>query len=181
MAEEPKIQKPKAVMAAVPWEGPLVDLFRERLGSRLREASSYLGQNFLVLEREAVFPAVELLRDEFGFDFLVDITAVDFPQDAARFELVYILYSYARNERVRLKTRIAERERQPSLVPLFIGANWLEREVFDMFGIEFEGHPDLRRILLPDEWDGFPLRRDYGIIQMDNRWVRENLGIESGQ
>ena len=85
------------------------------------------------------------------------------------------------NQRIRVKARVRDGFRPPSLTPVFPGANWLEREVFDLFGIEFAGHPHLTRILLPDGWSGHPLRKDYSIIQMDNRWVRENLGIDSGQ
>ena len=111
----------------------------------------------------------------------MDITAVDWPKRAERFDVVYILYSFARNERVRVKTYIAEGYKPETVVNVHLTANWLEREVFDMFGIEFAGHPDMRRILLPEEWQGYPLRKDYGIIQQDDRWVQENLGIESGQ
>jgi len=100
---------------------------------------------------------------------------------AERFDLVYIVYSFARNERVRIKTHIAEGYKPETAVGVHLTANWLEREVFDMFGIEFAGHPDMRRILLPEEWQGYPLRKDYGILQQDNRWVQENLNIESGQ
>ncbi len=93
----------------------------------------------------------------------------------------HILYSFHSNERVRVKTSIAEGDRPRTAVPIWPTANWLEREVFDMFGIEFEGHPDLKRILLPDGWKGHPLRKDYPILLQDQEWVQINLGIESGQ
>jgi NADH-quinone oxidoreductase subunit C len=95
--------------------------------------------------------------------------------------VVWVLYSFPRNERIRVKTQIADGESLPSSVPIWATANWLEREVFDMFGIKFDGHPDMKRILLPDGWKGHPLRKDYGILQQDNEWVQINLGIESGQ
>ncbi len=94
---------------------------------------------------------------------------------------MWILYSFPRNERVRVTTQIADGKSLPSSVPIWPTANWLEREVYDMFGIQFDGHPDLKRILLPDGWKGFPLRKDYGILQQDKEWVQINLGIESGQ
>jgi NADH-quinone oxidoreductase subunit C len=168
-------------MATVPWEGPIPDLLRERLGALVLETCSYLEQPFAVLTLEAMVPALRVLRDEAGFDYLVDITAVDYPKRTPRFELVYVVYSYGRNERVRLKAGVGAGEKPPSAVEVFLGANWLEREVLDMFGIEFAGHPDPRRILMPEEWSGYPLRKDYGILAMDNGWVQANLGIESGQ
>jgi NADH-quinone oxidoreductase subunit C len=94
---------------------------------------------------------------------------------------VYILYSFAKNTRVRVKTQIADGSALPTAVKIWSTANWLEREVFDMFGIRFEGHPDLKRILLPEGWKGHPLRKEYGILQQDQDWVQINLGIESGQ
>jgi NADH-quinone oxidoreductase subunit C len=112
---------------------------------------------------------------------LADLTALDFPKDEKRFQVVYQLYSFSRNERLRLKARVADGESVESVVPVWAAADWMEREVFDMFGIRFDHHPNLRRILLPDEWQGYPLRKDYGILQQDTRWVQENLHIESGQ
>jgi NADH-quinone oxidoreductase subunit C len=121
------------------------------------------------------------LRDVHEFDYLVDVTAVHWPQREAAFDIIYILYSFSRNQRIRMKIRIKEGQRPPSSVDLYPTANWLEREVYDMFGVEFDGHPDPRRILMPDEWTGHPLRKERSILDMDNRWVQENLGIESGQ
>jgi NADH-quinone oxidoreductase subunit C len=173
--------KPPPEMAATPWEGDLPNQIRERFGDQVSACSTYLGQNFVVVKPEAAIPLVEFLKLEADFDYLVDVTAVDYPKRAERFDLFYILYSFPRNERLRVKTMIADGVKPPTVVGVHAGANWLEREVFDMFGIQFEGHPDMRRILLPEEWEGFPLRKDYSILKQDDRWVRENLGIESGQ
>jgi NADH-quinone oxidoreductase subunit C len=173
--------KPAAAMAVTPWEDELTRQLQEKFGEQILEFSSYLGQNFLVARPEAVIPILEYLKAEAQFDYLVDVTAVDYPERPERFELVYILYSFERNQRIRIKTRIPEGFRPATAVPVYPTANWLEREVFDMFGIEFQGHPDMRRILLPEDWTGHPLRKDVSILDMDQRWVRQHLGIESGQ
>ena len=142
---------------------------------------TYLGQNYIEADHSVVPALLQDLFAEEQFDFCVDITAVHYPNREKPFDVLWNLYSYPRNERVRVKTRIAEGESVASVVSIWPTANWLEREVFDMFGIKFEGHPDLKRILLPDGWKGHPLRKDYGIIQQDKDWVQINLGIESGQ
>jgi NADH-quinone oxidoreductase subunit C len=177
--EPPKKAAP--VMAVTPWEGPLVDALKEHFGAQIKEFSVYRNQAFLVAELAAAVPILEYLKLEQDFDYLVDITAVDYPKKEKRFEVVWILYSFARNERIRIKADVAESESPRTAVSVHIGADWLEREVFDMFGIKFEGHPNMTRILMPDEWKGYPLRKDYSIIQQDEEWVRENLKIESGQ
>jgi NADH-quinone oxidoreductase subunit C len=158
-----------------------VAAIKGRYGSGVQEASSYFGQNFLVVDSSLIPELLQVLRDREHFDYLVDVTAVHYPQREKQFDLVWILYSFPRNERIRVKTMIADGASAPSAVPIWPAANWLEREVYDMFGIHFDGHPDLKRILLPDGWKGHPLRKDYGIIQQDQEWVQINLGIESGQ
>ena len=173
--------KAPAVMASTPWDSDLARNLKARFGDQISEIATYVGQNFVVAKPGAVVPIIEYLKLEADFDYLVDVTAVDWPKRAERFDLVYILYSFARNERLRVKACIPDGYRPPTAVGVHLTANWLEREVFDMFGIEFAGHPDLRRILLPEGWEGYPLRKDYSIIQQDDRWVRENLEIESGQ
>ena len=159
----------------------MVGKFKEQYGSGIRETNTYLGQNYMVVEPSIVFEMLQILRDREQFDYCVDITAVHYPQREKQFDMVWILYSFPRNERIRVKAMIADGENIPSAVSIWATANWLEREVFDMFGIRFDGHPDLKRILLPDGWKGYPLRKDYGIIQQDQEWVQANLGIESGQ
>jgi NADH-quinone oxidoreductase subunit C len=173
--------KPPAAMAATPWESELTGQVKEHFGDQVLESSTYLGQSFYVVKPEAAVPLIEYLSLEADFDYLVDLTAVHYPNREDQFDLVYILYSFARNERIRVKTKIKDGDRPPTCVGVHLTANWLEREVFDMYGIRFEGHPDMRRLLLPEDWETFPLRKEKTIIDMDNRWVKENLGIESGQ
>lgn len=164
----------------VPWISPLAEKCGDRYGSGI-ESLTYLGQNYFVVDRSLIPGILQQLRDEDQFDYCVDITAVHYPKREKQFDVLWILYSFARNERVRVKTQIADGESVPSAVPIWPTANWLEREVFDMFGIKFDGHPEMKRILLPDGWKGHPLRKDYGILQQDQEWVQINLGIESGQ
>jgi NADH-quinone oxidoreductase subunit C len=168
-------------METIPWESELTGELQQQFGDQILEFLTYRDQNFLVARPDTVVPVLEYLKQEAGFDYLVDFTAVHWPKREEPFELVYILYSFARNQRIRVKTRIAEGYKPATVVPLHSTANWLEREVYDMFGIEFAGHPDLRRILMPDDWTGHPLRKDFSILGVDQNWVRNHIGIESGQ
>lgn len=168
-------------MASTVWENDFTRRVAGTLQPSTPEFATYLGQNFVQVDAASVVPLLGYLRDEETFAYLVDVTAVDWPKREARFDLVYILYSFERNERLRVKTKVGEADKPASVTGVYRAANWLEREVYDMYGIEFAAHPDLRRILMPDDWRGWPLRKDYGILQMDNQWVAENLGIESGQ
>jgi NADH-quinone oxidoreductase subunit C len=172
---------PKApVPTPIPWDSPMIAKLKGNYGSGI-EALSYLGQSYMTVDRSLIPEILQVLRNEEQFDYCVDITAAHYPTREKQFEVIWVLYSFRRNERIRVKTQIADGVSLPSSVPIWTGANWLEREVFDMFGILFDGHPDMKRILLPDGWKGHPLRKDYGILQQDNEWVQINLGIESGQ
>jgi NADH-quinone oxidoreductase subunit C len=179
---KPPAPKAPAVMESTPWESELTSALKAEFGDQVLDFATYRGQDFLVARPDSVVNIVEYLKYEAAYDYLVDVTAVHWPKRTGEeFDLVYILYSFARNHRLRVKTRIADGYKPQSAVSVHLTANWLEREVFDMFGIEFSGHPDLKRILMPDEWTGYPLRKDYSIIEMDQAWVKDNLGIESGQ
>jgi len=140
--------------------------------------SEFRGQTRVVVPREQLFATCKWLRDVRHFDLLVDVTCVDYLQyrDAPdRFGLVYLLAQSETNERLTLRCYVGEADLMiPSVVPLWEGANWLEREVYDMFGIQFEGHPDLRRILLPEEFVPFPLRKDY---PLQGRGERHNFPV----
>ena len=174
-APKPAVPKPE------PWDSDLVRSLKSQYGSGIREASIYAGQKYLVVDSSLIYEILRRMRDDELFNYCVDVTAVHYPKREAQFDIVYILYSFHSNDRLRIKTQVKDGEQLRSASGLWPTANWLEREVFDMFGIEFDGHPDMRRILLPEEWQGYPLRKDYGILQQDDRWVRENLNIESGQ
>jgi NADH-quinone oxidoreductase subunit C len=172
---------------APPKEGPvaldndLVKRYKEKFGPAILEAWTDRKQAILVVARELLAEIAIYSRDDEKFDWLSDLTAVDWPKREKRFDIVLNMYSFAKNERLRLKVHASADERVPSVQGIWSTANWMEREVYDMFGVIFEGHPDLKRILLPEEWQGFPLRKDYDILTQDTAWVRENLGIESGQ
>ncbi len=173
----PKEAPPKPV----PLENDLVKRYKARFGGAILEAWLDRKQTILVTSADQLLEIAQYTRDEEKFDYLVDLTAVDWPKRDKRFDLVLILYSFPKNERLRIKAPLAEDEPVPSVESVWPTANWLEREIYDMFGIVFEGHPNLKRLLLPEEWQGYPLRKDYDILQQDEDWVRENLGIESGQ
>ncbi len=164
-----------------PWNSDLVAKFKKQYGSGIREANTYVGQKYLSVDSGIVFEVLSRMCQDEKYDYCVDVTAVHWPKREQPFEIVYILYSFQHNERVRIKAQLAEGQHLQSAVNLWPTANWLEREVFDMFGIVFDGHPDLKRILMPDGWKGHPLRKDYDILLQDKEWVKANIGIESGQ
>src|SRR5579864_871881 len=165
----------------VPLDNDLVKRYKEKFGPAILEAWTDRKQAILVVARELLAEIAIYSRDDEKFDWLSDLTAVDWPKREKRFDVVLNMYSFEKNERLRLKVHATADERVPSVQGIWSTANWMEREVYDMFGVVFEGHPDLKRILLPDEWQGHPLRKDYDILTQDTAWVRENLGIESGQ
>jgi NADH-quinone oxidoreductase subunit C len=133
----------------------------ELLVDSLIELQEFRGQLTLVIQPETVLASCQKLLAA-GFDLLAALTAVDYWPNQPRFAVAYQLYSLERNQFVGLKVLLADdRVDLPSVEPVYPNANWHEREVFDMFGIRFRGHSDLRRILMPYEWEGHPLRKDY--------------------
>ena len=169
------------VQVQTPLNNELVGRVRAKFGTALVEAVEDRKQAIVIVDCERLGEVAQYLRDEEKFDLLSDLTAVDLPKREKRFDVVLNLYSFAKNERLRVKARAGDGEQVPSVAGIWPTANWLEREAFDMFGIVFAGHPNLTRILLPDQWQGYPLRKDYDIIEQDTSWVKENLDIESGQ
>ncbi|MGB7062147.1 MAG: NADH-quinone oxidoreductase subunit C [Candidatus Zixiibacteriota bacterium] len=140
---------------------------KEKYPDSVLESAEFRGELSLVVRREDIVPVCRFLRDdpELSFNFLSDLTAVDHLGREPRFDVIYNLYSIQKNHRVRLKVRAGEDETVPSVTSVWRNANWFEREVFDLFGIEFRDHPDLRRILMPDDWVGHPLRKDFPLTK----------------
>ena len=136
----------------------------EALPDAVLETHAHVGDATACIDPERVVEVARLLRDdsELEFEMLTDVTAVDYLGEEPRFEMVYHFYSVARNHRLRIKARVPEEPAEiDSLVDTYASANWMEREVWDLYGIRFKGHPDLRRILLYEEFEGHPLRKDY--------------------
>lgn len=180
---KPPAPAAKPAVKPDPWTGPLADELQRRFPGALSDAVVFRNQPSVTVAKESLLAVAEFLKSEEGgaYAVLTDETAVDYPKREKRFEVIYQLYSFKRNDRLRMKVNAGEGDKVPSVVSVWQGANWLEREVFDMFGIQYEGHPDMRRILLPDEWVGHPLRKDYDLIRQDDAWVQANLHIKSGQ
>lgn len=177
-APKPPVKKkdegPKPVDAP---NHPLVKKLKEKFGEAVLEASEFLGQLSIVVDATRIVEVCDSLRDdaETPFNYLSDLTCVHYPDNkAAPFEMVYQLYSISKNERVRLKLD-TNGEGVESVTGVWPSADWLEREVYDLFGVVFRNHPDLRRILLPPDWEGHPLRKDYPLEFVENRWTENHL------
>jgi NADH-quinone oxidoreductase subunit C len=164
-----------------PFESDLTQRLRARFRDAILDTTIDRKQVIVLIDSSSALDVARECCDGEDFRMLVDVTAVDWLRREKRFDVVWNLYSFTKNERLRLKTHLGVGQSVASVFGVWPAANWLERECFDLFGIVFDGHPDLRRILLPDEWHGHPLRKDYDILTQDTEWVRDNLGIESGQ
>jgi NADH-quinone oxidoreductase subunit C len=157
---------------------PYEDILKERFGADAFTTSQFRDNHRVIVAPGRLFAVLEFLKSACGFDMLADLTAVDYlyyPDARDRFGVVYSLLNTTTGERVYVKTHLNEPDLTvPSAFPLWKGADWMEREVYDMYGIVFEGHPDLRRILMPEEFTAFPLRKDY---PLRGRGERHNFPV----
>ena len=154
------------------------------------QISFYVGDWTVIVPATKLIEVGRFLREtpEAGFDFCSDVTASDWPTRAQRFDVIYCLFSTRHRRRVRLKVRAAESEPVPSVSGIWPAANWLEREVYDLFGVDFTGHPNRTRILMPDDWQGHPQRKDYplegpGELLMENPldWLKLKQAREEAE
>jgi NADH-quinone oxidoreductase subunit C len=127
------------------------------------EANQTLGETTLIVQPDALTAMCAALKADFGFNRLSSVTAVDWWPVEPRFEVVYHLHNLRTQQRLRIKLRVAEGDLVESVTPIWKTANWYEREVFDLFGIGFRNHPNLERIMMPADWEGHPLRKDYPV------------------
>ena len=156
---------------------PLVKRLRERFGDAVEGAFTFVNQLSIHVKADSIVEVCKALRDdaETPFNYLSDLTCVHWPErEESPFEVVYNLYSVSKNERVRVKSNAGEAGID-SVTSVWPAANWMEREAYDLFGVSFNNHPDLRRLLLPKDWDGHPLRKDYPLEFMENEWTTRHL------
>lgn len=140
-----------------------LDALKGRFGEAVQEVTYWAGEVTVHVPPDRILEICRFLKDDPAtqMNLLSDLCAVDYPKDPKRFEVLYHLYSIPHGQRLRVKTRVGDGESVASVTSVWATANWHEREAYDLFGISFEGHPDLRRILLPDGWKGHPLRKEY--------------------
>ena len=154
---------PEVTTTAVLADHPAVGRLRERFGDAIIGLVTFRGETTILVERNSIVDILSFLRYEPGlnFDYLAAVQCCDWVGHAPRFEVSYQLLSRERHDRIRVKVGVPETDLTvPSATAIWRAANWFEREIWDMFGLDFTGHPDLRRILMPDDWEGHPLRRD---------------------
>lgn len=144
-------------------ETEILTRLKSKFPQQVKETFISLGMEVAIIDKDFLFEIMSFLKEKpQDYAMLLDLTCVDYLGEEPRFEMVYHLFSLSTNRRLRIKARVSEKEpRIASLTPLWRNANWLEREVYDLFGIEFVGHPDLRRIFMYDGFEGHPLRKDY--------------------
>jgi NADH-quinone oxidoreductase subunit C len=144
-----------------------IELLQKQFPDAAVASGSYRDQHWVQVRLDRLPEIARWLRDapETSYEFLMDVTAVHWPDDPEPIELVYHFYSMSSNDRLRLKARASDRGPAPTLCDLWASADWNEREAYDMFGIVFEGHPDLRRILMPDDYTDFPLRKELPLFR----------------
>ncbi|HEX3682551.1 MAG TPA: NADH-quinone oxidoreductase subunit C [Bryobacteraceae bacterium] len=142
---------------------PSVAAIAQQLPDAVQDGTVAVDGPVLTISSAQILPVCRILKEAAGFDRISAITGVDWWPREPRFEVVYFLHSLRRNARLRLALRLEENESVESVCPVWRGANWYEREVFDLFGIHFRNHPNLERIMLPADWEGYPLRKDYPV------------------
>lgn len=170
-----KEEGPKPVDAS---GNKLVKKLKTQFDGAVVEAVEFLGQVSIRIEAARIVEVCDFLKrdKDTPFNYLSDLTCVHYPMNReAPLEIVYNLYSISRNERLRLKVSTAEKASVESVTSVWPSANWMEREVYDLFGVTFSNHPDLRRILLPPDWVGHPLRKDYALEFIENEWTKRHL------
>ena len=162
-AAPPAAAAPKASPLTQPVPSPALDRIKEKFADQVVEIGYYAGEVTVKLKQERLEDVWRFLRDdpELRFDFLSNLTALHWPERPKPFEVVYHLYSIPKRQRINLKLDVGDNEQAPTACRVWPTANWHEREVFDLFGIRFHGHPNLTRILMTDDWVGYPLRKDY--------------------
>ncbi|MEW6068064.1 MAG: NADH-quinone oxidoreductase subunit C [Nitrospirota bacterium] len=152
----------------------IAEKIKEKFPEDVVEITNFRDQGSVIVKKDRIVNICRYLHDEadLRFDLLKDLCGVDYKgKKEPRFEVVYTLYSIRHRHMIRLRAQVHENDPKiNSVTPVWIGADWHERECFDMFGIIFSGHPDLRRILLPEDWEGYPLRKDYPLAGPEKEW-----------
>jgi NADH-quinone oxidoreductase subunit C len=156
----------------------IVERLKNKFFSEIADVSQFRDQVFVSIKKDKIIDICRYLHDEpdIYLDFLADLCGVDYPDRRHRFEVIYNLFSIKYKHRLILEALIPESDPSiDSVVPIWSGANWHEREACDMYGITFNGHPDLRRILMPEDWEGFPQRKDYPLKGWEG-WEYKSFG-----